>query len=204
MGERLHCVDLGHDLLVSSLLGETLKQLHLGISLKLHSLSDHWGDVLLGLGNSSSSVGISLGDGLCRIGLGLLNVLSLDELGLGNYLVVLEISLSIDLIDEGCGLGFPLGLDSGGLGLDLLNFLSFLHLFKRSLLILILSLLFFDLLGFDFLLSIVLDSLVVGESLSLQCVLELENSLLLHGVGNLTVEHHIGDDATLHDDSFIV
>ncbi len=71
-------------------------------------------------------------------------------------------------------------------------------------LILVFSLLFLDLLGFHFLFGIVLDSLVVGESLSLEGVLELENSFFLHGLGNFLVEDHVGDDASFDDDTFVI
>jgi len=197
-------IDLGHDLLVSSLLSETFQQLDLSISLKLHCLGDHRGNLLLRLGNSGSSVSICLSDGLSSISLRLFYDLSLNELGLSDNLVVFQICFCIDLIDKSRGLGFPLRPDPRGLGLDLFNLLSFLHLLERGLLVFILSLFFLDLLGLDFLLCVILDPLVVRESLSLQSVLELEDGLFLHGVSDLTVEHHVGDNATLDDDSFIV
>jgi hypothetical protein len=71
------------------------------------------------------------------------------------------------------------------------------------LLILVLSLLFLDLLGFNLLFGIILDSLVVGESLSLEGVLELENCFFLHGLGNFCVEDHVGDDASFDDNTFV-
>jgi hypothetical protein len=159
---------------------------------------------LLGLGDGSCPVSVSLRDDLRGIGLSLLNDLGLDELGLGNDLVVLQIGLSIDLIDQSCGLSLPLGPDPWGFGFDLLDFLRLLHLFEGGLLVLILTLLLLDLLGLYLLLSIVLDSLVVGESLSLESVLELENGLLLHGICDLSVQNYIGDNATLHYDSLVV
>jgi hypothetical protein len=105
-------VDLSHDLLVSSLLGKAFKELHLGISLQLNSLSDHWSHLLLSFGNYGLSVGISFSDCLGSIGLSLLNNLGLNQLGFSNDLIVFKISLSIDLVDQGIGLSLPFRLDS--------------------------------------------------------------------------------------------
>ena len=71
-------------------------------------------------------------------------------------------------------------------------------------LILVFPFFLFDLFGLDFLLGIILDSLIVAESLSLQSVLELEYGFLLHGVGHLIVKNHVGDNASLDYDTFVV
>ena len=71
-------------------------------------------------------------------------------------------------------------------------------------LILVFSLLLLDLLGLNFLFGIVLDSLVVGESLSLKGILELENGFFLHGLCDFGVEDHVGDDASLDDDTLVI
>ena len=105
-------IDLGHDLLVGSLLGKAFKQLDLSISLQLNGLSDHWSNLLLGLGNGSLPVRISLGDGLSSISLSLLDDLGFDQFGFSNDFVILKIGLSIDLVDESSGLSLPLRLDS--------------------------------------------------------------------------------------------
>ena len=47
---------------------------------------------------------------------------------------------------------------------------------------------------FDFLFLIVLNSLIVSKGLPFQGILELIDGSLLHRVGHIWTENHIGDD----------
>lgn len=159
---------------------------------------------MLCIGYRSSSVSVGLSDDLLSIGLSFLNNLGLDEIRLSDDFVVFDVCFSIDLVNEGVSFSSPLALDSLGLGFDSLDFLGLLHLLELCLLILVLSLLFLDLLHLRLLLLIVFNSLLEGKSFPFEGVSELEDGLLLHGVGHLLVQNHIGDDASLDHDALVV
>jgi hypothetical protein len=129
--------------------------------------------------------------------------LSLDKLGFGSDLIILKVSLSVDLLNGCNSLGFPLLLNLISFCLNLFDFQRFLHLLELGVLLDILSLLFFDLFLTDFFFVIILNSLVVGELLSLQGVLELIDGSFLHRLGDVGGKDHISNDDSLHMDSLI-
>jgi len=203
-GEGLYSIDLGHDLVVGSLLGETLLQFLLGLTFELDSLGDLGGNLLFGVGDCCYVVSVSVGYDLGGFGLSFLDNLGFDELCLSNNLIVLKISLCVNLLNLSGRLGLPLLLNLLRVSLNPLNLLSLVQLIKLSLLINILPLLLLDLLFLLLFFLIILDSLFVSEGLSFQGVLELIDSSFLHRGGHILTEDNIGDDDPLHEDSFVI
>jgi hypothetical protein len=78
LGERLNSIHFMHELLVNSLLGESLKHFLFSLTLKCNSPSNHWCDFLLSLRNLSGLISISFSNNLSGFSLSLLNDLSFN------------------------------------------------------------------------------------------------------------------------------
>lgn len=201
--ERFNGIDFFHDLLVSSFLGETFLQFFLGLTFELHSLCNLRCHFLFGSSNCCYVVSIGIGNDFSSFGTSLLDNLSLDKLCFRSDLIILKVSLSINLLNSGNSLCFPLLLDLIGFCLNLFNFQRLLHLLELSRLLNIFSLFFFDLFLTNFFFVIILNSLVIGELLSLQGVLELIDGSFLHGLGDVGGKNDICNNDSLHMDSLI-
>lgn len=182
---------------MGSLLSETFLQFFFGLTFKFDCLGNFGSNLLFGISNCCYVVSISVSNDFCGVGLGFLDNLSFDKLGLSSDRVVLQVSLGVDLLNLGGGLGLPLLFNLVSVSLDLFDLLLLSNLFELGLLLNILSLLFFDLFLFNFFFLIVLNSLLVSESLPFKGVLELIDSSLLHGGGDFLTQDDIGNNDSL-------
>jgi len=139
----------------------------------------------MGLSNSRGLVGISFSNHLNCLSISFFSNLSFNQICLCNNFTVFKFSISFNRIDFGSSFSSPFVLNSLNLRLDCFYLLILLKLRLFGILILIFTLFFMNLSSLCLFFLIVFNSLVIGKSLSLKCVLELVNRLLLHRCSSL-------------------
>jgi len=183
-----------------------LRSFHQGLfNLTLYSdcLTDNLSIFFFCLSCSFECIRICFSFDLCSLSLGIRNNSSFDKISFGNDFIVLDLSLGIHLIYQGNCPFFGFSCYSLALSTYLFNFLLLCGLLELSSFGLILTFLKSLLLQVLKGLCIILDTKFIGLLLSFQSILELENSLLLKRVSNISWQLHMSDDHRLDIDTLI-
>jgi hypothetical protein len=183
-----------------------LRSFHQGLfNLTLYSdcLTDNLSIFFFCLSCSFKCIRICFSFDLCSLSLGIRNNSSFDKISFGNDFIVLDLSLGIHLIYQGNCPFFGFSCYSLALSTYLFNFLLLCGLLELSSFGLILTFLKSLLLQVLKGLCIILDTKFIGLLLSFQSILELENSLLLKRVSNISWQLHMSDDHRLDIDTLI-
>jgi len=179
--------------MLSLLLGP-LHECLFNLSLNSYRLCHYFSIFFLSLRDCLQCIRVGLGPYLRSLCLRICDYRGLNEVRLRQYLIVLDLGLRVHLVDECDRLLLHLCGDSLALGLHLLYLLELGGLLELGSLGLILTLLETLLLQVLEGLVVVLDAQLIGLLLTLQGVLELEDSLLLEGMRDVIWQLHVGND----------